>query len=135
MEHFWTLYWITRLDSVGDLFVLLAILSLIGASVSAINYYDNTSGYYTEPNTQAAKAWKRYGVFFTFLVLIFSTAKALMPSKEDAYFIAAGVGITEAVKSETAQRLASKSVGVIEQWLDKQSKTDDNERAKQEEKK
>lgn len=134
MEHFWTLYWITRLDSLGLLFTILAALSAISVFICVGSYYDNTGGY-TEPNTQAMKAWKRYGILFAFLALTFSTAKALMPSKEDAYFIAAGVGITEAVKSETAQRLASKSVGVIEQWLDKQAKTDDNEQAKQEEKK
>lgn len=135
MEHFWTLYWITRLDSLGTLFLILAVVSTLGIGVCVMNYIDCGEWFYRKADEQKRKAWKRYGMFFAFLMLTFSTAKALMPSKEDAYFIAAGVGITEAVKSETAQRLASKSVGVIERWLDKQAKTDDNEQAKQEEKK
>ena len=135
MEHFWTLYWITRLDSLGTLFLILAVVSTLGVGVRVMNYIDCGEGPYRKADETGMKTWKRYGMFFAFLMLTFSTAKALMPSKEDAYFIAAGVGITEAVKSETAQRIASKSVGIIEQWLDKQSKTIDNEQAKQEEKK
>lgn len=135
MEHFWTLYWITRLDSLGTLFLILASVSTFATAICVMSYINSGEGFYKKADEQARKTCKRYGMFFAFLVLTFSTAKALMPSKEDAYFIAAGVGITEAVKSETAQRLASKSVGVIEQWLDKQSKTDDNEQVKQEEKK
>lgn len=135
MEHFWTLYWITRLDSLGTLFVILASVSTFGAAFCVMSYIDSGKDFYKEADEQARKTCKRYGILFAFLVLTFSTAKALMPSKEDAYFIAAGVGITEAVKSETAQRLASKSVGIIENWLDKQAKTDDNEQVKQEEKK
>lgn len=125
MEHFWTLYWITRLDSLGTLFLILASVSTFATAICVMSYIDCGEGFYKKADEQARKTCKRYGMFFAFLMLAFSTAKALMPSKEDAYFIAAGVGITEAVKSETAQRLASKSVGVIEQWLDKQTKQEE----------
>lgn len=135
MDSFWTLYWITRLDSIGTLFVFLIVVFALFTAVCAVVYGCEAGSVYSKPNQSILKTSKRWGVVFVLLALLFSTAKALMPSKEDAYFIAAGVGITEAVKSETAQRLASKSVGVIEQWLDKQSKTDDNEQAKQEGKK
>lgn len=120
MEHFWTLYWITRLDSLGTLFVFLATVFAFGAFGCAVVYGCEAGSIYSKPNQSTLKTSKRWGVIFVLVALLFSTAKALLPSKEDAYFIAAGVGITEAVKSETAQRLASKSVGVIEQWLDKQ---------------
>lgn len=135
MEHFWTLYWITRLDSIGTVFVFLAVVFALFTTVCAVVYACEAGSVYSEPNQSTLKTSKRWGVIFVLLALLFSTAKALIPSKEDAYFIAAGVGITEAVKSATAQRLASKSVGIIEQWLDKQAKTDDNEQVKQEEKK
>jgi len=135
MDSFWTLYWITRLDSLGTLFVFLATVFAFGAFGCAVVYGCEAGSIYSKPNQSTLKTSKRWGVIFILLALLFSTAKALLPSKEDAYFIAAGVGITEAVKSETAQRLASKSVSVIENWLDKQGKTGDNEQAKQEEKK
>lgn len=135
MDNFWILYWITRLDSLGALFVFLATVFAFGAFGCAVVYGCEAGSIYSKPNQCTLKTSKRWGVIFVLLALVFSTAKALLPSKEDAYFIAAGVGITEAVKSETAQRLASKSVSVIENWLDKQGKTGDNEQAKQEEKK
>lgn len=135
MEHFWTLYWITRLDSLGILFVFLAVVFALFTAVCAVIYGCEAGSVYSKPNQSTLKTSKRWGVIFVLVALLFSIAKALLPSKEDAYFIAAGVGITEAVKSETAQRLASKSVGIIENWLDKQAKTDDNEQVKQEENK
>lgn len=42
----------------------------------------------------------------------------LIPSQKDAMFIAGGVAVIEAAKSDTAQRLASKSIVAIESWLD-----------------
>jgi hypothetical protein len=42
----------------------------------------------------------------------------LMPSQKDAMFILAGTGVIEAAKTDTAQRIAGKSVDVVEKYLD-----------------
>lgn len=131
MDSFWTLYWITRLDTIiftmnvfAWIFVGSTFLFTLSALIIAGEMDDE------ETATKAAKVAKASALLFVIIMGV----KMFIPSKEDAVVIAAGVGITEAVKSETAQRLASKSVGVIEQWLDKQAKADDNEQTKQEEK-
>lgn len=42
----------------------------------------------------------------------------LLPTQQDVMFIAGGSAVLEAAKSDTAQRVASKSVQVVEKYLD-----------------
>lgn len=119
MESFWILYWITRLDSVVSTLTLFAVLLGISALISAFVMAVNLDSHGDE---QTAKTSKKWLIIFSVLFTMTTCTKMLVPSKEDAMLIVAGVGITEAVKSETAQRLASKSVAVVEKWLDEQTK-------------
>jgi len=117
MESLWILYWITRLDTLIQ--TLSWVQGLAGALFLALGFLRIVSSDLEVEEKALAKKWMP--VFATVFILT-SATKPFIPSKEDAMLIAAGVGITEAVKSETAQRLASKSVAVVEKWLDEQTK-------------
>ena len=57
-----------------------------------------------------------------------------IPSKEDMKFIIAGTGLIEVSKTDTAQRMASKSVQVVEQYIDFILKDEQKEAPKEEKK-
>lgn len=104
MDNVWILYWITRLDSLNTLLVLTTVFSLLTAVFFII----------VEESIEK-------GAINSFIVGIVSAVLLVfIPTKQDAMLIAAGVAVTEVVKSEAAGRIASKSVGVIEAWIDKQ---------------
>jgi len=123
MDNIWILYWITRFDDIkGMLFgfqFILAICILIFAALKVVCLFSNENekddSYHSVNNASKNVLWIVVPLFVSSTVV-----KALIPSKDDAMFIAAGVAVTEVVKSEAAGRIASKSVGVIETWLDKQ---------------
>ena len=108
MEHWFTLYLITRLDTIGCVAIILAVLfAIVAVFVLAFGYEAN--------NLDLAKTNARK--------LLIATACSLFvavftPSQKDALFIAGGSAVIEAAKSETAQRMASKSVEAVERWID-----------------
>ena len=108
MEHWFTLYLITRLDAVG---VVTLVLSLVLALVALVTFAWGVG----EGKLDKAQPRVRKLLRVAICSLIISV---LVPSQKDAMFIAGGAGVLEAVKSETAQRVANKSVGAVERWLD-----------------
>ena len=108
MEHWFTLYLITRLDAIG---AVALVLSLVLAIVALVTF----SWGFSEGALDKVKSRARKLLIAAICSLIVSV---LVPSQKDAMFIAGGVGVLEATKSETAQRVANKSVEAIERWLD-----------------
>ena len=108
MEHWFTLYLITRLDAIG---VATLVLSLVLALVALVTFSWGVS----EGELDKAQPRVRKLLRVAICSLIVSV---LVPSQKDAMFIAGGAGALEAVKSETAQRVANKSVEAVERWLD-----------------
>ena len=107
MDHWFTLYLITRLDTIGCVAILLAVLfAVVAVFVLAVGYEFND---FDRAKTNARK-------------LLIATACSLFvavftPSQKDALFIAGGAAVIEATKSETVQRVANKSVEAVERWL------------------
>ena len=108
MEHWFTLYLITRLDAIG---AATLVLSLVLAIVALVTFSWGVS----EGKLDKAQPRVRKLLIVASCLLIVSV---LVPSQKDAMFIAGGVGVLEAAKSETAQRVANKSVEAVERWLD-----------------
>lgn len=102
MDNVWLLYWITRLDAITALLKGIFVIS----AAFPITFLVTEKEF-----TKAAKV----STAVAFVSVLFVT---LIPSKEDALMIAGGVVLTEIVQSEAAGRLASKSVLVVESWLD-----------------
>ena len=107
MEHLFTLYLITRLDTIGWVAILLAVLfAAVAVFVLAVGYEVNS---FDRAKTNARKLL--IAAACSLFVAVFT------PSQKDAMFIAGGAGVLEAVKSETVQRVANKSVEAVERWL------------------
>ena len=108
MEHWFTLYLITRLDAIGWVANLLSVLfTFVAVFVLAIGYDINKLDR-AKPLGRKLLAAAACSLFVA----------VLTPSQKDALFIAGSIGVLEAAKSETAQRVANKSVEAIERWLD-----------------
>lgn len=110
MEMF-LLYLFTRLDV---LVVVLALTVGISLGCAALCFPIGTDMCGEEKI--AVKKWqKRFGIV-AFIALPFLV---LTPSQKDAAIILGGWAVLQAAKTDTAQRLASKSVQLIESTLDK----------------
>ena len=108
MEHWFALYLITRLDAIGWVATLLAVLfAAVAVFVLAFGYEFNS---FDRAKTNARKLL--IAAACSLFIALFT------PSQKDALFIAGGAAVIEATKSETAQRVASKSVEAVERWID-----------------
>lgn len=111
------LYLLTRLDTVIGLSIGLMIAFGMGALFGFL--FGNIDG------SDEALMWGRRSLIgFAICAAVF----AVTPSQKDALFIVAGVGVIEAAKTDTAKRLASKSVQIIEDFLDGQLKKKESAR-------
>lgn len=109
MENFWLLYFITRLGELKAVFSVVATISAFALVVMLfISIIDGNLIKYTK---SVLLAWA-----------ISCTLAVLTPTRDDVMFIGAGIGITEAAKSQTVKNIAGKSVQVIENYLDEQLK-------------
>jgi hypothetical protein len=104
------LYLLTRLDAIQGLFFAATTALWIGGFASGLWHFIENEG---------DAAWRAIRRFMPYAIGC-AVITALIPTKGDAMFIAAGAGVIEAAKSDTAKRLAGKSVQVIEDFLDKQ---------------
>jgi hypothetical protein len=116
-EIFW-LYLLTRLDGISCLLGITLVLGLCAYGAFILVW--------TCEGTPA----KYKGIVPLWKVLaIVAVLGVLVPTKKDVAFILAGTGVLEAAKTYTAQRIAGKSVTVVEKYLDellKEEKKDGN---------
>lgn len=103
------IYLFTRLPFIIGIAKAFAIISAILTAMGAAFYAESFNG---------GEAEKRFmkKCFITFLCSI--AVIGIVPSQKDAAIILAGYGVIEAAQSETAKRIAGKSVDLIEQTLD-----------------
>lgn len=123
MENLWMLYLITRLDSVINFLDTVQYMMLMTSIFLVVSFV--FVGEIESDEEKAEKSKRTLSWWLKCSVVLFiltGITKVVLPSKEDVMFIAAGVGITEVVKSEEAKRIASGSVKVVEAWLAKQEK-------------
>jgi hypothetical protein len=119
MEYLGWLYLATRLDAIHGMFVgmipiglgALAIVAFAGALFSNFNIASKDSVWYW-------LRWWRRGLLAVAIVGVLG--QALVPTKKDAMFIAAGVGVIEASKALAGSEVAKTSVKIVEQWLQNQ---------------
>lgn len=121
MDSIWLLYWITRFDDIKDMLggfqFVTGLFSLLSLGAFIIMYCNEKE--IGDSVKTPLKYTKGCFVFCLISVVMLSITKNLIPSKEDALMIAGGVVLTEIVQSEAAGRIASKSVLVVENWLDR----------------
>ena len=114
-EVFW-LYLFTRLDMLCALSTVATVFGGMGVGVAWVaNFID---------------AWKGPVKSLTAVWLFAVLCTVVIPTQKDAMFILAGTGVIQAAKTDTAQRLAGKSVAVIEKALDDYLKQTTKEKSK-----
>lgn len=107
------LYLWTRLDSLVAVATIGALVLGMGTAATGIAYGIGSVDR-EEWAPRVGAVFRRFvtGLAVCVLLLI------LTPSSKDAIYIMGGAAVLEAAKTEQAQRLASKSVQLIEQTLD-----------------
>ena len=107
MNETFLLYVLTRLDGIQ---YFLSLLSWVGCCALFIYILIET----TEEGKSVSEAAGPYWIPLALCIIL----TLLVPSKDDAIFILAVTGVIEAAKTDSAKRIASKSVEVIEKYLD-----------------
>lgn len=105
MEYFWWMYLATRLDAIGSMFGGMLMVGILLATALAI------------VSVGGEKTSTKFKALVGTLVVVGALGVALTPSKQDAMFIAAGVGVVEASKALAGSEMAKTSVSIVEQWL------------------
>lgn len=110
------LYLLTRVwavDMVATTTTAIAfLLALVSGTIFLLAY--------TDGNSAVAGAARRVLRGSTWVAGIALVVALILPGKQDTLLILAGTGVLAAAKSETVQGIASKSVAVIEKFLDEQ---------------
>lgn len=106
------LYWLTRLiymhDVFGGLFVVSCVILFFGTIVFLIS----------EASNEGHWVIRTFWGITMFLWISSGLINVFTPTKEDAAFIIAGGAVVAAAQSDAGQRIASKSVAVLENSLD-----------------
>lgn len=110
------LYLFTRLDNIKEFSVAGTVIT---AAIFAVAFAGTL---FNDPEREYEKAdhdkCKRIADKVKWWLMTFVMVLILVPSQKAAMFIVAGTGVVEAAKTDTAQRIAGKSVSVVEKYLD-----------------
>jgi hypothetical protein len=122
-DNMFILYLFTRLDQVLFFADLISIFGTIIFGVSIIGYFSCTPDpRYSEDSRDhdeiLQKNWLIIIKKCRWLAVVY-VLLIIVPSKEDVKFIIAGTGLIEIAKTDTAKEIASKSVSIVEKYLDK----------------
>jgi hypothetical protein len=111
----WELYWLTRVinihDCSGIIWGLLLCTMIIGTLATLISSIDSGKGH-------VEKWLGRVGIFLGIPWLLVGLLFVFTPTKEEAAFIVAGGAVVMAAQSDAGQKIAQKSVAVLEGSLD-----------------
>lgn len=113
----WELYWLTRVINIHDISQVFMIVSTISIPCTALFCAMAAS----DRGTPEGSFTKWFKLWCKILVPIFAGSTlifAFTPTKEEAAFIVAGGAVVAAAQSDAGQRIASKSVAVLEGSLD-----------------
>lgn len=113
----WQLYWLTRVidihDGAGTIWGILMGAIILGSIISLVSAIDSkTPG-------QHIKVWlTRVYLVFGIPWVLAGLAYTFTPDKNEAAFIVAGGAVVAAAQSDAGQKIAQKSVAVLEGSLD-----------------
>ena len=123
MNETFALYLLTRLDALVGISVSMAIIS----GFAHVMLFLTDSEF-------VDKAFTKQRRLLMWMTILGVAGIMFIPSQKEAMFIVAGTGVLEAAKSDTAQRIAGKSVAVVEKYLDEALKDKPKDTPKEEKK-
>lgn len=118
------MYWITRLDGLRDLLVILAVISLIIMIVSFVSAVIGIA----EKDRFFRRRGKQAAICGLIMLVIGKLGLAFIPTTKEALLIYGVGGGIDYIKSDTtAQQLPHKFVEACDAYLDEILKEDGNE--------
>jgi len=110
------IYWITRLDGLLTLFIILTALSFIGTIVFLINFSDVDCHKNREDHISGSK--KYFKLCLVYIVSFFMLS-VLTPSTKSAFLIFGIGGTIDYIKSnDKAMQIPSKVIDALDVWVD-----------------
>lgn len=115
------IYWISRLDYICNLFIILAIVFGVTAGVGGITLLTTEESHKDYPTI--LKIVKRSILIFSFSLL----GVVFLPNTKQAYMIWGLGGTIDYIKSnETVQKLPDKTVQCLDKFIDKYLNEEDS---------
>ena len=132
-----TIYWITRLDIINTILIIIFIISLIGSLVSLIIYYcangqsihDKHHGYDrdSEENREYANTAIKNVRYFIPIFSIATVLLILVPTTKQALFIYGVGGTIDYIKQNPiAKQIPDKCINALDKWVDSLNKEESN---------
>jgi hypothetical protein len=129
MSDWVLLYVLTRIDALGVFFeaALGAMAAVAFALTLAILCSEDRDGYIWDKDSIPVRGarrdkWRKWRRCALVLLPLFCVMRVALPSRNDIIFIVGGTVLIEAAKSPRAQALGSRSLDVIEKYLDDAAK-------------
>lgn len=115
MENWFLLYLLTRIDSLRFLLEGVTFLGLFTLILGLTPFFIAGKNDRQQPWFIAFVQWHRLGRIIWCIAALLYIA---IPTKNDVFFIVGGSAIIDAVKSDRAARIGTKSLDAVERWLD-----------------
>ena len=129
------IYWITRLDGINTVALVIVIITVIISIISLVGYFVSLGNisYYKERVKKGfkgleddveewinyAKVWKKIWVIFVPLLIVSTLVKVFVPTTNEALVIYGVGGTIDYVKSNpVAKQLPDKCVKALDRWVD-----------------
>lgn len=129
------IYWITRLDGINTVAMVIVIITVIISIISLVGYFVSLGNisYYKERVKKGfkgleddveewinyAKVWKKIWVIFVPLLIVSTLVKVFVPTTNEAFVIYGVGGTIDYIKSNpTAKQLPDKCVKALDRWVD-----------------
>ena len=108
------IYWITRMDTITAILIILLIVSAISTIVLVVCYFDPDND--GEGIKKLLKKWSIASVVSTFVLLL---AVALTPDTKDMLMIYGVGGVVEYIRdNDTAKQLPDKAIQALDKLID-----------------
>jgi hypothetical protein len=119
---FWTLYWITRLDSIHDVLVGTVILIFCLSAIFPLIIWVESTDIYGESLHQYKKIQgARLKLWFKIMIPIVAILEVLnvfVPSKQDAILMLGGVASVELIHKAADSEIGQKTEILLNNYLD-----------------
>jgi ABC-type Fe3+ transport system permease subunit len=129
------IYWITRLDGINTVAMVIVIITVIISIISLVGYFVSLGNisYYKERVKKGfkgleddveewinyAKVWKKIWVIFVPILIVSTLVKVFVPTTNEAFVIYGVGGTIDYIKSNpTAKQLPDKCVKALDRWVD-----------------
>lgn len=134
MNNYWSIYWLTRLDSIISLCTFGFSLGVLVLLAYTIIFLFNRSEDYGDHDPGGVEFTSHYGKYKRYAIwsiLIFGIIGTFVPNQKEAIIIIAGGKTMNYIKSDSSlNKLPYQATTIISQYMDKQIESLKEEKSK-----